>query len=180
MNATETEIIEQLGSDGWALTYHCVDEGSPDKESVWGVTLTRQGQSFTTEYRKGCGHRYWRKPSVAEMVGRSLHGWGTVKYIKPGQRVGQKPRRLSVLEADLWENMTEPQPPTVDEVLWSLLMDSSGIRDGQTFEDWCSDYGSDTDSLKAHKTFDACRDEWAALIRLGADFDKLDKLLQDY
>ena len=45
--------------------------------------------------------------------------------------------------------------PTTSDVLESLRMDASG-RDGMSFEDWCSEYGLDTDSKRAEATYNAC------------------------
>lgn len=49
----------------------------------------------------------------------------------------------------------KPIPPKADEVLDSLAVDCSGEL--SNFEDWCSDYGYDTDSRKAEATFKACQ-----------------------
>ena len=40
----------------------------------------------------------------------------------------------------------------------SLLLDGSADFDAQSFEDWCADYGYDTDSRKASETYEACCD----------------------
>ncbi len=60
--------------------------------------------------------------------------------------------------------------PTAADVLDCLASDASGAE--QSFEDWCSDYGYDTDSRKAEKTYKACvsiRERLMAF--LGADFN---------
>ena len=46
------------------------------------------------------------------------------------------------------------QPPTAVEVLECLASDACG---SDTFEDWCSDLGMDSDSRKALQTFQAIR-----------------------
>ena len=45
--------------------------------------------------------------------------------------------------------------PTADEVLACLASDARGVD--TSFEDWCGDYGYDTDSRKAERTFKACK-----------------------
>jgi len=45
--------------------------------------------------------------------------------------------------------------PSMTDVLESLQCDASG-RDGQSFEDWCSEFGYDTDSKRAEATYNAC------------------------
>jgi len=43
--------------------------------------------------------------------------------------------------------------PKVADVLDCLSSDASGFENARSFEDWCSEYGYDTDSRKAEKTF---------------------------
>ena len=43
--------------------------------------------------------------------------------------------------------------PKAEDVLDCLSSDAAGIENAQSFEDWCSEYGYDTDSRKAEKTF---------------------------
>lgn len=58
--------------------------------------------------------------------------------------------------------------PTVGAVLDCLASDSSNI--GDSFEDWCADYGYDTDSRKALRTFNMCRRQAERLRKfLGTD-----------
>ena len=48
------------------------------------------------------------------------------------------------------------KPPTLAEVLDCLASDASGVDNTQSFEDWASEYGYDTDSRKAEKTYNIC------------------------
>ena len=43
--------------------------------------------------------------------------------------------------------------PKVADVLDCLSSDASGFENARSFEDWCSEYGYDTDSRKAEKIF---------------------------
>ena len=43
--------------------------------------------------------------------------------------------------------------PTTSDVVSCLAMDSSGYENARSFEEWASEYGYDTDSRKAEKTF---------------------------
>lgn len=45
--------------------------------------------------------------------------------------------------------------PTVGDVLESLASDASGAENASSFEDWAGEYGYDTDSRKAERTFKA-------------------------
>lgn len=46
--------------------------------------------------------------------------------------------------------------PKVTSVLDCLASDSSSIENARSFEDWANDFGYDTDSRKAEKTFKTC------------------------
>lgn len=70
-------------------------------------------------------------------------------------------------------------PPSFWEVLHCLIMDISNIED-HTFESWCADYGFDSDSRSAEKTFNACRDTLPLVRRLlGQGFDEVRALDED-
>jgi hypothetical protein len=61
-------------------------------------------------------------------------------------------------------------PPTAADVLESLLSDAAGA--GGDFDDWCADYGYDTDSRKAYATWEAVKAHTAELADLlGEDFE---------
>jgi hypothetical protein len=60
--------------------------------------------------------------------------------------------------------------PRADEVLECLTLDASSAD--QSFEDWCGDYGYDTNSRRAERTYDTVQAQTAKLRRfLGDDFD---------
>ena len=66
---------------------------------------------------------------------------------------------------------TVPKPPTVADVLSSLCSDAQSA-DRTTFEDWCSEFGYDTDSRRAEKIYHLCVETNAKLHAfLGEDFD---------
>lgn len=46
--------------------------------------------------------------------------------------------------------------PTAEDVLDCLALDAAGIENARNFEDWCNEYGYDTDSRKAEKIFKVC------------------------
>lgn len=45
------------------------------------------------------------------------------------------------------------QPPELDEVLECLASDAAGIENSGSFEGWCGEYGYDTDSRRAARTY---------------------------
>jgi len=46
--------------------------------------------------------------------------------------------------------------PTAADVIACVVSDARGIDYCRSFEDWCSDYGYDTDSRKAERIFKVC------------------------
>lgn len=73
--------------------------------------------------------------------------------------------KITAWESDLAAQVLEAAPPTAEEVLDALLMEASAL-DYDTFEDWASDYGYDTDSIKARDTFHFIRRQSKNLIKL--------------
>lgn len=77
-----------------------------------------------------------------------------------------------------WEDHTVTvgaYEPSAADVVSSLVLDGSACD--ETFEDWCSNFGSDTDSRKALETYLACQEGGKKIRRLlGADFDKFAQL----
>lgn len=58
----------------------------------------------------------------------------------------------------------EGKPPKLAEVLDCIVSDASGSD--ELFESWCSNYGYDTDSRRAERTYNAVRKQAAALRRI--------------
>ena len=55
--------------------------------------------------------------------------------------------------------IAEPTPPELDRVLDCLASDASGYDNSRDFEDWCSEYGYDTDRRKAEKCYRDCGEQ---------------------
>lgn len=174
---TAEQIAEQLSADGYTLEFSVVNPGGYNVASEFACTIKRGRAEFKTPYTKGCGHRRWKSKFV---YGVADSIWAGI--FKRGQRVtlSQSKYRIDSEPAREFNTLTEPEAPTLDEVLYSLSRDADCVRHGQTFEEFCADFGYDSDSIKAKGIFDACRETWSALVRFGADFEKLDSLFQDY
>jgi hypothetical protein len=71
---------------------------------------------------------------------------------------------------DFWQGIGISHDPTAEGCLECLLSDSSA--GDTTFENFCSEFGYDTDSRKAEKTFKACGKTAVAVRRLlGDDYE---------
>lgn len=47
--------------------------------------------------------------------------------------------------------------PSAEDVLNSLSLDSAGVDNARSFEEWCGEYGYDIDSRKAERTYRVCQ-----------------------
>lgn len=127
----------------------------PWEHHLWDVTLTREGQSITFPYRMGLAHEQTkcgkRKPQI---IGRYA--------IRP----------MRVCDHVRCENAGwQPAPPNLYDVLTSLKADATH---GETFADWCANYGYDTDSRKAMETYLACQESENRSRRFfGADWERI-------
>ena len=54
--------------------------------------------------------------------------------------------------------------PTADDVVETIAMDAHALA--VSFEEWCDEYGYDTDSRSAERTYRACRKLGARFVRL--------------
>ncbi len=78
---------------------------------------------------------------------------------------GEKPRQNDhSLWAEERRQRAIPPKPSAADVLSSLILDSSACD--QTFDDWCGDFGMDTDSIKARDTYMECQ-------RIGSEVRRL-------
>ena len=83
------------------------------------------------------------------------------------------------MDTDYSTGWSHLMPPTLEDVLDSLLSSTRDVAD-RTFEDWCADFGYDTDSRAAEKTFNACRDLRPHVVRLlGNRYDELAALTDE-
>lgn len=61
------------------------------------------------------------------------------------------------------------KPPTSSEIIESLALDASGYENARGYDDWASEYGYDTDSRRAHRTYNAVKSEASRLRRFLGD-----------
>lgn len=73
-----------------------------------------------------------------------------------------------------------PVKPDAADVLHSLVLDASVVN--QSFNEWCSEYGYDSDSIRALNTYQSCCGiaEKLRAVFSGEDMETLRELLQDY
>ena len=113
------------------------DDEKQDRD-IYSVELSRGGRTYTPQFGQSvaCSAR-WRWESA----------WATTKYEFGGRPIygNYKPN-------------VDRRQPSAGSVLMCLEYNNPG-----TFEEFCDEYGYDTDSRKAEKIWRACIDQYLAL-----------------
>lgn len=183
----EPSVIERLAK--FNLLIQCsppsgeVDEDWP--HIAYAVTITRNGNAlWTGPYKLGVGHV--KIPTITQglpcikggvqFTQDELYTWNALK-VKPNANIQPK-----ALQASLCAKLAVVQnvSPTLQDVLHSLLMDSSAMD--ETFSDWCANFGYDDDSIKALETYQACAKIGQALSKsfTPSELQELREIFQDY
>jgi hypothetical protein len=76
--------------------------------------------------------------------------------------------------------LTDPNTPTMVDVMACLVLDCDTVRHGQDFAEFAADFGYNADSIGDKKIYKACVKTWRALMRMGADFDELAELFANW
>jgi hypothetical protein len=139
-------------------------QGIAEEMFVWTVKLTYDGREMNTPYSMGFGHCSRKKTSKSSNIQERVGGSAKLaRAIKPFGRLAVDDTTGSV-----WLDA-----PQLRDVLHSLQSDASAPL---LFEDFCSEFGYDTDSRKAESTHRACLRIRGELERmLGADYEEFMK-----
>lgn len=141
----------------------------PEGSAHWTVTIYGPGGKMDIPYSMGPGHRRWKmsgarpQPNVpniqylehrfgARLNTADLQSYPVFRGQKPGGPASKPFGGIPLAAAAYYNAYTEPTAPDLPGVLECLSLDWSGVE-GQTFEDWASEYGYDTDSRKAERTY---------------------------
>lgn len=85
----------------------------------------------------------------------------------PQKLSGPIPYRMGIGHKD--KKTGKPTPPKVEDVISSMTLDATACD--ESFDDWCSSLGYETDSRKALKTYLACQNSGVELRRfLRSDY----------
>ena len=143
-----TTRIEQIQGLTLTSTHVGVTEKQVYLEDRWIVILEYGEHIFDTKFGTGMGHRI--KPRWIECQGKGYYNkqLAQFKSEKDAAKSG-------------WLKLVHPK---LDDVIHSLLVDSS-CAEG-TFEDYCSEFGLDTDSRKALDIYLSCQKTRSAMIKM--------------
>lgn len=119
----------------------------------WRITLKREGKEYRFDYTGSINDSWkWRE------TGRAKWQKGVPpRYPFPTSAKGRYNSRYEVLPVTT-------NTPTAYDVLACLTKYDPG-----TFENFCAEYGYDTDSRKALETYLAVQKEWQGVARLFGD-----------
>lgn len=129
---------------------------------------------WTGDFRLGVGHV---KAASYDQLETTKYRWNSAAKLTADEEncshhwargaVFKKEPRVMQLQANTAAKLAVIQKvaPSLNSVMSSLLMDGSAFFDGERFEDWCANFGYDSDSRKAEATFKACDDIGRAISR---------------
>lgn len=145
------------------------------------VTLFLKGKEvLTSEYRKGIGHF---QRDVKDIL---KHNLVSVSGYSPADLMRNADKR-SDLAYLILKNLTESKLirrykhlPSLNAGLVEFIYSITCGATTELFEDWCSEFGCDTDSIKAKKIWEACIDTYLKLCRAGVDIEELRLICEGY
>ena len=139
--SSEEELHEQFAADS-GIEYSAVfvpqsqsRNADEDRLSLnWIVTLKKGSTEIKTDYMQGIGH---------------------LPNYKFGRKTQAEAEKERIAAEKGHYRAKKLKPPTLVDVLCSLVLDSSVINYA-SFDDWANEYGCDTDSREAEKMYNAC------------------------
>lgn len=144
-------------------------DGKPWVHIAYNARLMRNGREvLTTPYKLGIGHVPKGALLAVRYPNLTLHELHCQNLIRNNKTPHHEaPGWLSLLEKAA---RVAKVVPALADVLSSLVSDGAAYFDGETFEDWCGNYGYDPDSRKAEQVWKACDETGRKLSRvLSAD-----------
>lgn len=141
------------------------NEGAPPMDG-FSVTLHYDGRTLTQNYWQGIGHREWIVLGTVTALGEkspysleytTAKGWHP---IAGGSKTGnpkELPHHLKPTYHHMENARYRSKLPTAHDVLGCLCSDATMVSHGQSFEDFASNLGLDTDSRKAEASYRECQ-----------------------
>lgn len=155
---TLTDKLKEISVEMTA-TFDCVTD---EDTFQWSVTLRRNGRELTTPFTCGSNYRRFRPGHKGEesRMGTKLRFWA-----------GSPLHEWVDLRTAVANKFVIPTEPALANVVYCLLMDATALE--QTFDEWCGDFGYDTDSRKAYDLYTRCVDSSRHTRRLFPEWQEL-------
>ena len=169
INTTDYEVADYLKSQGINYSVQLVE--SDYKKGLWicdkfNVTFSTNNNSKSFDFHTGLGHRIEKVPANIKEKRERLNMERLcfrVETVKHGRTA--------------WEFCVSPMAASV---LYSLILDSTAKE--QCFDDWCDDFGYNSDSIHYFNLYRECCANADKLRKVftSKQINKLKKLLEDY
>lgn len=181
----ENRIMRVAGELGIAVTATFIpwsqsrNKKAKEPSLNWRVQLNKGATPIIeTDYSAGSGHA----PSYKQHWGRKTYDdVQRDKVVARECEHGVAGQFMETTDTIMRKYKATPIMPKSADVIHSLISDSDVIEHG-SFESWANDFGYDTDSRDAEKTYNACL-AIALKLRAGIGDDGIRKLreaCQDY
>lgn len=128
--------------------HRCYFDGDKDRRSTWCITVKRADSSFSYDFGQSvmesflvidpAGSQHFHRPMTQEQL----------RYTFVAESIRAKSGHMD-------RRVKECQTPPTDYSLLACMASDSYHAD--TFDDWCGNFGYDTDSRKALDTFLKCQ-----------------------
>lgn len=122
-----------------------------------------EGQDF--EYSCGIGHR------IKNNIDRG-------EFSKLMNRNPKKDKASLYLYIDQLKQCSKPKPLNIDDILYSLLLDSQA--GAESFDDFCDNFGYDNDSIKANEIYKDCQKNAKKVKTFISNLDEANELFSNY
>jgi len=130
-------------------------DGDKEKRDVYNVTIRRGNNDYTFKF----GQSIFNSGSVADIAAHT-----DSKQYRQLLSEGYKPKYGKAIPNDRTILHKKRIVPSAYDILSCLTKNGPG-----TFEDFCSEFGYDTDSKKAEKIYFAVQKEFAGIKKLFGD-----------
>lgn len=154
-----SEHDTKLEALGFGVKVTCLDAGTYKTPSKWHVTLTFNGRDVRkSPYLSGCGNR--RIKINATWGFDPCRANGKPLFVR-GERVPFR-MKWTMREMEMLAQFSEPIPPTLADVLSSLILDGDAWANAHNIDDFASELGFEKMS-KAIKAYAECGKTYKAL-----------------
>lgn len=136
------------------------------------------------EYSTGIGHRVAKHARKSPRTGKWFNpvGYGTGQAARDFERMKNMRIKETVENyrsfMDRLSEVSKPVPPSIDDILYSLVLDAES--GSYSFKDWCDNFGYDEDSLKALDIYRACQKISKKVRKFIPDISAASEAFQDY
>lgn len=139
--------------------------GDKDKRDIYSVTISRGSRSFTFDYGQSINNsQYLQDRDIPERTYTLSGGCRSGNYKITDLSAWTIVPKGKTAFGSMCLMVKDGIPPTNYDVLACLTK-----YDPNTFEDFCSEFGYDTDSKTAEKTYNAVKDEYKNVCMLFTD-----------